>query len=380
MKKLLIVVPTLCLGGQERVAVNMAHIMKKDYDVSIAVFDSRNAAYSADCEIIDLKIPAAPGTLKKMKNVLMRAIALRKLRHERKIDFCISLGLTANLANVLSRGRGRTVVSIHCYADCVSGLLNRYVYGHCDRVICCSEQIQQKIVADFGVPTKKSVTAYNPFDVGELLRYGDEEVTDHTFSGHTIAAHGRLDVIKNYPRLIKAFSLVHEQMPDTRLLIIGEGALRPRLEALIERYGLSGCAALLGFRANPFAYLKRCSLYVVTSYQEGFCNALIEGMCFLPAVAADCKCGPREILTNGPFGAVCEGIEEADYGILIRPSDESEGWIEEITGDDRILAEAILRLLRNPRKSEEYRKRGFIRAQEFSFERFHENIARVLEE
>lgn len=380
MKKLLIIVPTLCLGGQERVAVNMAHIMKKDYDVSIAVFDSRNAAYSADCEIIDLKIPAAPGTLEKMKNALMRAIALRKLRHERKIDFCISLGPTANLVNVLSRGRGRTVVRTSCYADCAGGWLNRYIFGHCDRAICCSEKIRQTLVADLGVPTQKAVTVYNPFDVGALLCCGNEDVADHTFSGHTIGAHGRLDAVKNYARLIKAFSLVHEQIPDTQLLIIGEGALRPKLESLIERYGLSGCTALPGFRTNPFSYLRRCSLYVLPSYFEGFPNALVEGMCFLPAVAADCKSGPREILSSGPVDAVCGGIEEADYGILIRPSDESEGWIEEITEDDRILAKAILRLLRDPRKSGEYQKRALERAREFSFERFHENIARVLEE
>ena len=380
MKKLLIIVPTLGAGGQERVAVNMAHILKKSYDVMIVVFDSRDAAYSADCEIIDLKIPATPGALKKIKNALRRAAALRKLRRESKTDFCISLGPTANLANVLSRGWGRAVIRTSSYADCADGWLNRYIFRHCDRVICCSEQIRQKVVADFGMPAKKTVTVYNPFDVETLLRYGDEDVTDYTFSGHTIAAHGRLETVKNYPRLIKAFSLVHEQVSDTRLLIIGEGSLRQKLEALIERYGLSDCAALPGFRTNPFSYLRQCSLYVVPSYHEGFPNALVEGMCFLPAVAADCKSGPREILSSGSLDAVCEGIEEADYGILVRPSDENEGWIEEINGDDRILAEAILRLLRDPHKSREYQKRARKRAQAFSFERFHENIVRVLEE
>lgn len=378
MKRLLIIVPNLCLGGQQRVAVNMAHIVKKDYDVSIAVFDSRNAVCSADCEVIDLKIPAAPGVLKKIKNALQRTAVLRKLRCERKIDFCVSFGPTANLANVLSRGRGRTVIRTSSYADCAAGPLNRYIFRHCDRVICISERIRKTLIAGFGVPAHKTVTINNPFDVEALLRRGDEDVTDYTFSGHTIVAHGRLETEKNYPRLIKAFSLVHEQIPDTQLLIIGEGPLRPKLEVMIERYGLNGCVALPGFRSNPFAYLKRCSLYVLPSYYEGFPNALVEGMCFLPVIAADCKSGPREILSNGPIDAVCEGIEEADYGILVRPSDESR--IEEITEEDQILAEAILQLLRDPQKSVEYQNRGYKRAQEFSFERFHENVVRGLEE
>lgn len=380
MKKLLIVVPNLCLGGQQRVVVNMARIMEKHYDVSIVVFDSRDAFYSADCEVIDLKVPAAPGTLRKIKNALMRAAALQKLRRERKIDFCISVGPTANLVNVLSRGRGRTVIRTSDYTDCADRLLNRYIFGHCDRVVCCSGIIRQKVIANFDVPAQKAITVYNPVDVEALLRCGDEDVTDYTFSRHTIVAHGRLETQKNHLRLIKAFSLVHEQIPDAQLLIIGEGLLRSKLEALIERYGLSDCVALPGFRKNPFAYLRRCSLYVLSSFHEGFPNALVEGMCFLPVVAADCKSGPREILSNGSIDTVYGEIEEADYGILIRPSGENEGWIEEITEDDRILAEAILRFLRDPQQSKEYQDRARKRAQEFSFERFYENVVRVLEE
>lgn len=380
MKKLLIIAPNLWGGGQQRVAVNMARIMGERYDVSMVLFDSRDAVYSADCEVIDLKIPAAPGALRKIRNALMRAAALRRLRREREVDFCFSVGPTANLANVLSRGRGQTVIRTSDYTDCARGPLNRYIFGHCDKVVCCSEIIRQKAIENFDLPAQRVTTVYNPLDVDLLLRRGDEDVTDYTFSAHAVVAHGRLETQKNHVRLIKAFSLVRERIPDARLLIIGEGVLRPKLEAVIERYGLSDCVALPGFRGNPFAYLKRCGLYVLSSYHEGFPNALAEGMCFLPVVAADCKSGPREILGSGPIGAVCEGIEEADYGLLVRPSDVNEGWIEEITEDDRILAEAMLRLLQDPRESREYQDRAYRRAREFSFERFYERVTRVLEE
>ncbi len=379
LKNLLIIVPNLTLGGQERVAVNMARIMAQDYNVTMVVFDSRNAAYSADCELIDLKIPAAPGKLAKVRNALRRAAALRRLRREREIDYCVSLGPTANFANVLSRGRGKTIVRTSSFADAANSRLNRFIFGNCDQVICCSEEIRKRIIADFSVSEKHAVSVYNPFNIETLFSNGKEDITDYSFRMTTIVAHGRLETVKNYPRLMKAFSLVHKQKSDIQLLIIGEGTLRPKLESLIARYGLQDSVTLLGFRKNPFAYLKRASLYVLPSYHEGFPNALVEGMCFLPVVAADCKSGPREILSNGSLDAVCDGIEEAEYGILVKPSDENEGWIEEITEDDRILAEAILRLLNDPEKYEHYQKRARERAREFSLERFREGLLRVLE-
>ena len=133
-----------------------------------------------------------------------------------------------------------------------------------------------------------------------------------------------------------------------------------------------------GFQENPFAYLAKSSLYVLSSYSEGFPNALVEGMTFLPAVAVDCRTGPREIFSDGPCSRTCTGVEEADYGLLVPPAADRL-WHDEITADDRILAEAMLRVLKDPALSQRLKIAAQARAEEFSCERYRAKLIELLE-
>ena len=88
-------------------------------------------------------------------------------------------------------------------------------------------------------------------------------------------------------------------------MILGEGEDRPRLEGLIAELGLGDCVALPGFGANPYAYMARAALFVLSSISEALPTALIEAMAVgTPVVATDCKCGPQEVLQDGRFGAL----------------------------------------------------------------------------
>lgn len=377
-KNLLLLVPTLQLGGQERVAVNTAEIMSDCYNITFAVFDGRNAAYAPPCPVIDLAIPATPGTLGKVKNALRRARMIRKLKKEKQIDFTISLGTTANLANVLSGDHTCTFLTIRNYDSVSHSHMGTYMYRHSQRIACVSKVIATELSNLYRLPVGKVVALYNPYDLSIIHAQATEMVTDYIFSPHTIVTHGRLDEVKNYPRLIKAFSLVRAQIPDAQLLMIGEGALRPQLEALVEIYHLQDSVSLIGFRKNPFAYLAKSKIYVLSSYSEGFPNALVEGMTFLPAVAVDCKTGPREILSDGPMDRVCVGCEEADYGVLVQPAGKRE-FCEKLTLDDHILADAILLVLQDPKRSKNYQKKAQARVQVFSYEAYRKALLRFLE-
>lgn len=381
-KKLLLIVPTLQCGGQEHVTANIAQIMASDYDVTVVLFDGRDQAYHVDCRLIDFSIPAAPGRLQKIRNALMRAYKLRKLKRKEQFDFCLSVGPTANLANVLSTGSGMTVIRTSSYMDCAKNTINRFIYHHCDRVICCAELIRKNLITSFDLSQEKVFTIYNPFDIYTILEHGKENVSDYIFSERTVVSLGRLDAVKNFPRIIKAFSLVKKEICDAQLLIIGDGEEKKRLEVMIDRLELQGSVALLGFRTNPAPYLKRSYVFVQASFAEGFPNALVEGMCFLPVVAADCKSGPREILSKGCLDVVCDGIEEADYGILVRPANMDELGQDigvEIAENDCLLAKAILMLLQDRDKREKMKECAAERVKGFSFQRFRDGLTNILE-
>jgi glycosyltransferase involved in cell wall biosynthesis len=83
-------------------------------------------------------------------------------------------------------------------------------------------------------------------------------------------------------------------------MILGEGRDRGALEKLAEELGVCDRVALIGFRSNPYAYLQRASLFVLSSAWEGSPNALTEALALgIPVVATDCPSGPREILADG---------------------------------------------------------------------------------
>src|SRR3546814_1197438 len=103
---------------------------------------------------------------------------------------------------------------------------------------------------------------------------------------------------------------------------MGEGPLRGALEARIMQLGLEGRVHLPGFLENPFAVLKRASLFALPSNAEGFPNGLVAAMaCGLPVVAANCASGPAEILLNSSREAV-HGITPSDEGAVVPPNEE----------------------------------------------------------
>jgi glycosyltransferase involved in cell wall biosynthesis len=117
-----------------------------------------------------------------------------------------------------------------------------------------------------------------------------------------LIAVGRLQIQKDYPTLLRAFAQVRQKRP-VRLLILGEGKERPMLEELIKTLGVEEDVSLPGFVMNPFAYMARASLFVLSSRWEGLPTVLIEAMCCgTPVVSTDCPSGPREILREGQYG------------------------------------------------------------------------------
>lgn len=377
-KVLLLIVPTLRLGGQERVAVNTAAIMKDEYDTHLIVFTGSGAVYESPCDWIDLNAPAVSGKLAKLLNVMKRAVLLGKVKKQLNADFCYSFGSSANYVNLLAGGTGKRIISIHGYSAIRMSKFAEILHRKADRILCVSKLMTDELERSRPSLKKKAVCLYNPYDIEDIMRKGDAIVDDYDFSGRVIVSHGRLAEVKNHQRLIKAFSFVKARFSDAKLLIIGEGPERVNLEALTEELGLSESVTLIGFRSNPFAYIAKSFLYVLPSYSEGFPNSLIEGMAFLPAVSVDCKSGPREILSDGAYAQECSGIEEADYGILVKQAAKRE-FNKIIAEEDKILAEAICRLLEDDSRRKEYRKKAKERVLQYSFSAYGRKLSEILE-
>jgi glycosyltransferase involved in cell wall biosynthesis len=117
-----------------------------------------------------------------------------------------------------------------------------------------------------------------------------------------IVGAGRLQRQKDFPTLIRAFGLVRGEHP-CRLIILGDGSGRSRLEGLAAELDLDADVDMPGFQANPYPFMARADLFVLSSAWEGSPNVLTEAMALgTPVVSTDCPSGPHELLDGGRFG------------------------------------------------------------------------------
>ena len=132
-----------------------------------------------------------------------------------------------------------------------------------------------------------------------------------------VLAAGRLHPDKDHATLIKAFALVVGERP-ARLVIIGDGGERGRLLALARELGIVGRVELPGFQPNPFAWMARARVFVLSSVVEGASNVLVQAMaCGTTVVSTDSPGGSREILGDGQWGALTPVGDHASLAAAI---------------------------------------------------------------
>jgi glycosyltransferase involved in cell wall biosynthesis len=139
----------------------------------------------------------------------------------------------------------------------------------------------------------------------EVLAASEEEVVHPWFVDHDkplIVAAARLERHKGFSLLTRALARVRERV-DARLVILGQGSLRDEIQRECEVLGVADHVDLLGFKHNPFPYMRRADTFVLASEFEGLPNVLVQAMAFgVPIVSTDCPSGPAEILCDGKYG------------------------------------------------------------------------------
>jgi glycosyltransferase involved in cell wall biosynthesis len=185
--------------------------------------------------------------------------------------------------------------------------LVKIFYPWADCVIGNSQGVADDLHRITGLPPTRIKVVYNPVVTPELQQKTDA-CPDHPWlepgQPPVLLAVGRLTAQKDFPTLIHAFAQIRKTQP-ARLIILGEGPDRPALEALVRELNLDEAVSFAGFVENPYAYMARAALFILSSRWEGLPTVLIEALfCGVPVIATDCPSGPREILANGKYGAL----------------------------------------------------------------------------
>ncbi|HEX7044411.1 MAG TPA: glycosyltransferase [Burkholderiales bacterium] len=332
--------PSLEGGGAERVMVALANGLAAralPVDLVLARADGPYASeVSERVRVVDL------GVRRVARSVPHLARYFRRERPRAMLSAMTHANVAALFAKKLAGVATRMVVSEHAswspHPRCGPRIrepairaLARRVYGAADRVVAVSNGVARELVDRARLSAAHVEVVYNPIDIDRILALSRTPI-EHPWYQDTsrpvVLGAGRLAAEKDFATLLRAFETVR-RVRGARLVILGEGAERARLQVLAAQLGLEGTVELPGFVENPFPWMRRAAVLAMSSLWEGFGNVLVEAMaCGTAAVSTDCPSGPAEVLEGGRWGrlvplgdaaALAAAIVDGIDGRLERP-------------------------------------------------------------
>ena len=268
------------------------------------------------------------------------ALYLDRERPDATLAMLIPSVAAVTMAARLARHRVRIVGTLHNAVRSRRWLHRASLsYPRVDATVGVSRGVASELTGVVGVPADRVHMIYNPVVSPSILR-DSEQPTGHHWLDHpgprVVLAAGRLTKHKDFSTLLIAFAKLRDRCP-ARLIVLGKGRLRSELVVQAQRLGVSEHVDFPGFVSNPYAFMSKASLFVLSSRQEGLPTVLIEAMaCGCPVVSTDCRFGPDEILEDGRWGELVP------------------------VGDAKALSAAMFRALESPQPSDVLRERASV--------------------
>lgn len=348
---------TLMGGGLEKVVLNLAQgLVQHNVQLDLVLASAEGDFLSEvppGVNVVDLQTPIDSRTRQAVKVIGPLVQYLRREKPDVLISHLASVNVVAIAARFLAGIPLHLALVEHNlvlpYGTSSQPLpllmhLMRWFYPFADAIVGVSQGIADQFAADLGLKASKIQVIHNPVVNSHLSTQAQAPLNHPWFQPGeppVLLAAGRLVTQKDFPTLLYAFAELLKQRP-ARLLILGEGPLRSRLETLIETLQLSEQVSMPGFASNPYSYMSRAAAFVLSSRWEGLPTVLIEALaCGCNVVSTRCPHGPEEILQDGRYGRLVP------------------------IGDINALAEAMQQTLEAPLNPEMLSHR----AQDFSLER-----------
>ncbi|MXS84839.1 glycosyltransferase [Nitrosomonas sp. HPC101] len=331
-----IYLPSLRGGGAERAMVTLANgFAERGLKVDLVLASAEGpylSEVSSGVNIIDLKssrvLASLPGLVRYLRRERPQAM-LSALNHANVIAVVARMLAGVPVRLVVSE-RNNVSLSGSSSKNLRSRVvlyMMRWAYRKADGVTAVSRGVADDLANTINLPRDRISVIFNPVVTPELIEKSRMPL-EHPWLGEgkppVILGVGRLTPQKDFSILIRAFARVRAEY-DCRLVILGEGELRGELEQLVTSLGIQDSVQLPGFAENPFAWMSRVQLFVLSSRWEGLPNVLIQAMaCGAAVVSTDCPSGPDEILERGKWGKLVpvrdeEALAEAIAALLEVP-------------------------------------------------------------
>jgi len=320
VREIALFIPTLEGGGAERFMIDLANGLSSEGDKVYLVVGSLRGRYfseiSSQVEIVDLQskriLFCLPKLVKFLRSFKPDAL-ISTIYHSNMVAIASALIAFSN-TKVIVRDSNMHQTLKEASSSYVSYKLTcflmRILYRRCHAVVAVSQAMKEELSKLVPGIDEKLNLVHNFIDNDQIKLLSDEDV-EHPWLNNTqtvpvILSVGRLSNQKNWPLLLHTFSDILKKR-EIRLIILGEGEKRKEIESLIHNLGIQDNVSLPGFVQNPFSWMAKSEIFVLSSDAEGFPNVLVQALsCGCKVISSDCESGPREILEDGKWGYLCE--------------------------------------------------------------------------
>ena len=335
MKKILIFVDSLNEGGVSKVLLDLLeNINKEKYDITVMTLYNQGAYIDEVRKYVKYKycfnIPAANdnslkaklyrkywgGMLRLPESFMYRWFVKEKY----DIEIAFMHGWSTKFISGSNNQRSKKIAWVHVDLvtwNRVDGVFknlehHKKAYSKFDEVLCVSQTVKKGVEKKYNV--KNARVLYNPINREKILKLSNEEVDDIKLSSKfKLISVGRLSEEKGYDRLLRVFKNLKSDGLNIELILVGSGDKYNELNKYILENNLTNDVTLLGFKDNPYKYLRASDLFICSSISEGFSLVIGEAMAVgVPVISVDCQ-GPNEVLDFGKYGKLVNNNEDDLY-------------------------------------------------------------------
>lgn len=325
--RILFMIPTLSVGGAEKVLVNLVNSMDQArFDITVmTLFDggvnkqflNQNIKY----------VSCFKHQIRGNSHILKLFSPKRLYRYfiKDKYDVIISYleGPTARIVSGCPYIDCKIVSWIHCTMhnkkEFSVGFRNydeaKTCYEKFDKCVFVSNEVKNNFL-QFCHCDDRSVVIYNTNQSQLILKLSEEKVDDAFFQKKAcikLCAVGKVIPVKGFDRLARIHKRLHDEGYNVQTFILGVGSQQADIEKYIEREKLEKSFHFMGYQTNPYKYVRNCDLFVCTSLSEGFSTAVTEALIVGTPVLTTLVSGMKELLGENEFGYITDNNEESLY-------------------------------------------------------------------
>jgi glycosyltransferase involved in cell wall biosynthesis len=304
-------------GAQRNTLLTLKGLVRDGYESELLC--GPEGRLISEAEAIGVKVHVIPALVRQLDPLKDSRAFFGLYRLFRSQDYCIvhthstKAGLLGRLAASLA-GIPVIIHTVHGVPFELDGNLRSRFYFALERwigylsesLICVGDVLRQEVARWKIVPDRKLVTIYSGIDFSSYVpRRAPIEMRrllGLKKAWPIVGSVGRLSEQKAQHYLIQAVALLKEKYPEIKLLLVGEGELRPLLEKQIQDLGLSSNVFLLGERDDIADLLNIFDVYAMSSRWEGIGRSLTEAMYWGLPVVATCVNGVKELIIDEETG------------------------------------------------------------------------------